>query len=165
MFGCWSFLHILASRSSFWKSISNWKIIFHYGWYNIYNNVWANMSNWRRIISLPLADNFFVFMIFEANSRPVAFWTHLLTTENAPLKGEKHGLCYKIFITKNDKKKDFSILKHERFISYDGNTCSSKSLRIIMFWLKYMFPYFMIWRCLFQQILCNYNKWIKIKEV
>ena len=100
-----------------------------------------NMSNWRRIISLPLADNFFVFMIFEANSRPVAFWTHLLTTENAPLKVEKQGLCYKIFITKNDKKKDFSILEHERFISYDGNTCSSKSSRIIMFWLKYMFPY------------------------
>ena len=108
MFGCWSFLHILASRSNFWKSINNWKIIFHYGWYNIYNNLSEyNMSNWRRIISLPLADNFFVFMIFEANSRPVAFWTHLLTTENAPLKGEKHGLCYKIFITKNDKKKIF----------------------------------------------------------
>lgn len=49
-----------------------------------------------------------------------------------------------LFSLQKMTKKDFSILKHERFISYDGNTCSSKSLRIIMFWLKYMFPNFMI---------------------
>ena len=36
----------------------------------------------------PLADNFFVFIIFAANSRPVDFWTHLRTIEKAPLKQE-----------------------------------------------------------------------------
>jgi len=38
------------------------------------------------LCSLPLAVNFFVFIIFAANSNPVDFWTHLLTIENAPLK-------------------------------------------------------------------------------
>ena len=37
-------------------------------------------------LNLPRADNFFVLIIFEANSRPVAFCTQRLTTENAPLK-------------------------------------------------------------------------------
>ena len=36
--------------------------------------------------SSPLADNFFVFIIFAANSNPVSLRTHLLTIEKAPLK-------------------------------------------------------------------------------
>jgi len=36
--------------------------------------------------ALPLAVNFFVLIIFAANSKPVDFWTHLFTIENAPLK-------------------------------------------------------------------------------
>ena len=39
----------------------------------------------------PLADNFLVFIILAANSRPVDFWTHLRTIEKAPLK-EKEKL-------------------------------------------------------------------------
>lgn len=37
-------------------------------------------------IHLPLDVNFFVLMIFAANSSPVDFWTHRLTIENAPLE-------------------------------------------------------------------------------
>ena len=36
--------------------------------------------------SSPLADNFFVLIIFAANSNPVSLRTHLLTIEKAPLK-------------------------------------------------------------------------------
>lgn len=34
----------------------------------------------------PLADSFFVLIIFAANSNPEDFCTHLLTIENAPLQ-------------------------------------------------------------------------------
>lgn len=37
-------------------------------------------------LDLPLADNFFVLIILAANSSPVDFWTHRLTTEKAPLQ-------------------------------------------------------------------------------
>ena len=64
--------------------------------YNINLSIYKQKDLWFRIYSciklwkkIPLADSFFVLMIFEANSRPVAFWTHLLTTENAPLQKGK----------------------------------------------------------------------------
>jgi len=33
----------------------------------------------------PLADNFFVLIIFAANSKPLLFWIHRRTMEKAPL--------------------------------------------------------------------------------
>ena len=45
---------------------------------------------------LPRADNFFVLIIFEANSRPVAFCTQRRTTENAPLENKKEIIVPKI---------------------------------------------------------------------
>lgn len=46
-------------------------------------------TNEQFLFSLPLDVNFFVLMILAANSRPVDFCTHLLTTENAPLQRKK----------------------------------------------------------------------------
>ena len=43
---------------------------------------------------IPLADNFFVLIIFAANSNPVCLCTHLLTTENAPLKNKQSLISY-----------------------------------------------------------------------
>ena len=40
----------------------------------------------QNMLFSPLEDNFFVFIIFAANSKPVVFWTHLRTIEKAPLK-------------------------------------------------------------------------------
>ena len=45
-------------------------------------------KNFNDTKMLPLADNFFVLIIFAANSSPVDFWTHLRTTEKAPLQFE-----------------------------------------------------------------------------
>lgn len=51
------------------------------------NHVVTYFMTWKREHNnSPLADNFFVFIIFAANSKPVDFCTHLLTTEKAPLK-------------------------------------------------------------------------------
>lgn len=38
------------------------------------------------VITIPLADSFLVFMIFAAYSCPDDFFTHLRTTEKAPLR-------------------------------------------------------------------------------
>ena len=39
----------------------------------------------------PRDVNFFVFIIFAANSSPVDFWTHRFTIENAPLREKKEN--------------------------------------------------------------------------
>lgn len=43
-------------------------------------------------VPLPLADSFLVLMILAANSCPEDFFTHLRTTEKAPLRGGNKGL-------------------------------------------------------------------------
>jgi len=45
-------------------------------------------------INQPLADNFFVLMIFAANSNPVLFWIHRRTMEKAPLQRRKSPIYH-----------------------------------------------------------------------
>lgn len=93
MFGCWSFRQILASRSNFWKSIifftmrregeiEDWHVSVEWSFL-------LHCNPFNPLCISPREVNFFVFMIFAANSRLVDFWTHLLTIENAPLWEEK----------------------------------------------------------------------------
>ena len=41
-------------------------------------------------VTIPLADSFLVLMIFAAYSCPDDFFTHLRTTEKAPLRKKEH---------------------------------------------------------------------------
>lgn len=43
------------------------------------------------IAMLPRVDNFFVLIIFAANSCPLLFCIHRLTMENAPLKKQRNN--------------------------------------------------------------------------
>lgn len=92
MFGCCSFRQILASRSSFWKSNKKSR--------KLRSQITDLLYGSHYVTHSPLEVNFFVLIIFAANSKPVDFWTHRLTIENAPLwKQEKK--VHKLVMVKN----------------------------------------------------------------